>query len=117
MKIEEGKYYKTRGGEKVGPMRKNDDCFWSWVGRAYGCELDLTYTHEGFAFDQDEPCDDDLVEEWAEPQPNDTKHFTAMLAEVGRIAADYGYEVDSVRAFTGSGGGKVVNLTMCEVKE
>jgi len=60
MKIEAGKYYRTRGGYVVGPMKKTDDCMqydypWSSL---YEC-----WTAEGVFNVADGECEADLISE------------------------------------------------------
>lgn len=64
IRIETGKCYRTRCGEKVGPMHNHpDDPFIMWDG-----------THEGACFmdgarHKDAISPDDLIAEWADPCP------------------------------------------------
>jgi hypothetical protein len=62
MQIEEGKFYKDRDGEKVGPMgvRPNYEGPYKWWD-----EFCLSYRGDGCFCD--EPHDADLIEEWKEP--------------------------------------------------
>lgn len=69
MRIEEGKYYKTRSGKKVGPAEATSCSEYPWdIPHESGF---YAYTAEG------ESClgwrDDDVVEEWAE---KDTEEMT-----------------------------------------
>jgi len=71
MKLEVGKYYRTRDGEKVGPMRADPR------GRARGFEWadehDWAWRADGTFDIRRLECDEDLIAEWvdepAAPQP------------------------------------------------
>ena len=65
MKIEEGKFYKTRGGDKIGPMqRARDPDFWESVSAKY-----LSWTIDG-KYRPVEAVNNglglDLIEEWVD---------------------------------------------------
>ena len=62
MQIEEGKFYKDRDGEKVGPMgvRPNYEGPYKWRD-----EWGISYRDDGGFLDV--PSDADLIEEWEEP--------------------------------------------------
>jgi hypothetical protein len=63
MQIEEGKFYKNRAGEKVGPMRSVS----SYEDRfRWRDEVCFSYPDDGCFFDG--PHLSDLIEEWGEPQ-------------------------------------------------
>lgn len=62
MQIEEGKFYKNRDGDKVGPMRAkpNYEGSYKWWD-----EKDFDYRDDGGFLNV--PHDEDLIEEWEEP--------------------------------------------------
>ena len=62
MQIEEGKFYKNRNGEKVGPMRVRPNyrgLYKWWDG--------FCFSYRGDGGFHDRPHDEDLTEEWEEP--------------------------------------------------
>lgn len=62
MQVEEGKYYRTRAGRKVGPAIRNEngDVWEVWsVG-------DCTYYENGTWSVYDQNCEHDLIAEWQE---------------------------------------------------
>lgn len=65
MKIEEGKFYRTRDGRKVGPMKRVRHAMYPWI-----CDHPFLgeYTEDGrFYFNQEAEDRADLVAEWSEP--------------------------------------------------
>lgn len=64
MKIEAGKYYRTRGGERVGPAKKDMAHVYADQGFVWRVG-EYTYTDEGEC--GWEPDDDDIVAEWDSP--------------------------------------------------
>ena len=63
MKIEAGKYYRTRGGERVGPAVR--DLAHEYAGKGFVWRVgEYTYTDEGACGLDREPDDDDIVAEW-----------------------------------------------------
>lgn len=80
MKIEAGKYYRTRDGRKVGPMRR-------YNGGADGfsfCFGGATYNSYG-GFYSSGTSANDLIAEWEEPM---TYKEIGTLAEIGAKAGD-----------------------------
>ena len=81
LKIEAGRYYKTRDGRKVGPMKTSRMPKWPFEGGAVG-EGDAWYNADG-------TCphipDDDLIAEWQET--------TNVGAQVDTLAEEYGSPV------------------------
>jgi hypothetical protein len=72
VKIEEGKFYKTRDGRKVGPMEENPD-FNREAGMRgetypyYERKSGNSYTEDGIsAYDVTEDCEDNIISEWQE---------------------------------------------------
>ena len=66
MKIEAGKFYRTRGGQKVGPMRHDFGIIWD-SRECYPNDGDYHWTEDGKsgrAANADCP---DLIAEWSEP--------------------------------------------------
>lgn len=70
LQIEEGKFYRTRNGDKVGPMRASGDVMYPWTG-----ETDLvsgfskTWRRDGlfhFSSDHHSYTQHDLVAEWVD---------------------------------------------------
>ena len=67
MKIEAGKYYRTRGGERVGPAKR--ELAHEYAGKGFVWRVGgYTYTEEGAC--GWEPDDDDIVAEWVAPTPD-----------------------------------------------
>jgi len=76
IKVEEGKYYKTRDGRKVGPMKFGTKNWWMTDG--IGGTSDFYYTQhnpqyaafsgKSSAMRNNEPAADDLIEEWKDEQ-------------------------------------------------
>lgn len=67
MQIEEGKFYRTRDGDKIGPMRHVEDSTKRYPIRGnnpYGCER--SFTSEGRFFYGVDKSNYDLVAEWTE---------------------------------------------------
>ena len=65
MKIEEGKFYRTRGDEKRGPMKRVRHAIYPWY-----CNVPIfrSYTEDGRFYDVDGRISpEDLVAEWREP--------------------------------------------------
>ncbi len=71
VKIEEGKFYKTRDGRKVGPIRRYDHD--SWTGDA-GNTL---YTVDGLRyFERDRGGSSDLISEWPNEETGPIRTIT-----------------------------------------
>lgn len=66
--IEAGKYYRTRGGRKVGPMKIGSDLHWPWNGRFE--DTHIVYRHDGRSFSKAESAHD-LIAEWTDT-PSET---------------------------------------------
>ena len=69
MKIEEGKFYRNRLGEKIGPMKPvNGVTSYAWFCKRNAGPFYTTsyYTDEGF-YDVAMADEEDLIEEWEEP--------------------------------------------------
>ena len=58
IKLEDGKYYKTRDGRKVGPMEKFD--------RYFKCPQENEFYYSDGVMYRAAPTDDDIISEWAE---------------------------------------------------
>lgn len=79
MKIEAGKYYKTRDGRKVGPAtaRYNTGC------------SDGPWKVNGWNYDDDgkcsnmSPCKHDLIAEWQDEPADDETNFAAQAKKYG----------------------------------
>lgn len=66
MKLEVGKYYRTRDGRKAGPIEENawqdgDYKFSGMMGLA-----EITFDEDGFYIDEDHEYDFDLIAEWVD---------------------------------------------------
>lgn len=62
LRLEVGKSYRSRDGEKVTITDKDSDDTWPFNGDNGDC-----YTLNGRAYDDDCPMDSDLIAEWVEP--------------------------------------------------
>ena len=97
MKIEAGKYYKTRDGRKVGPMVEEEPLWsdWPWGVEGYECDLGRTlWEDDGTA---DETQDADLIAEWTEATADPPKLWRDMTdQEKGALllAAHEGKEIE-----------------------
>lgn len=70
IQIEEGKFYRTRLGIKVGPLRRVNCGVYTWC-----CPDGATVTSAGAYFGADEPHPKDLLAEWVdEPAPAENLH-------------------------------------------
>ena len=66
MKIEAGIFYKTRGGEKVGPITLvSPPLHETWAGYGEDSAITRTYFADG-QWIKGEPTDNDLVSEWTD---------------------------------------------------
>ncbi|SDL06778.1 hypothetical protein SAMN05428953_12638 [Mesorhizobium muleiense] len=75
MQLEDGKFYRSRIGDKTGPMRAGPDGNYFWLGRAY--------TKDGYYNGDGEPSRHDLIEEWKDQppaKPADTDHVLQFFA-------------------------------------
>ncbi len=87
MKIEAGKFYKTRDGRKIGPMRDVTSCGWvDWVKFVAEAEGDTEGWGANGNFYRSEPSQLDLIAEWTdEPRPwgelTDAEKGALLLAE------------------------------------
>ncbi|MDX8537081.1 hypothetical protein RFM23_05515 [Mesorhizobium abyssinicae] len=61
MQIEDGKTYRARNGNKVGPVRAGQDGTYFWLGRSYTKAGNYNSDGEAHPFD--------LVEEWKDDRP------------------------------------------------
>jgi len=95
MKIEEGKFYRTRGGKKVGPMRRRERNVVSrelgpsrkWPWDAGG----VSYTSRGAAFLDGGSDSAGLVAEWVDdPAPAEPITKRALLEKAIDAVADRG---------------------------
>jgi hypothetical protein len=83
MRIEEGKYYRTRGGRKVGPMRATDNNHWPmecdgtwWRADGESCEGSMARMYP----------ENDIVAEWTEHSPVRTVERKEVVPGVyGRV--------------------------------
>lgn len=82
MKLEVGKYYRTRDGRTVGPMRARDvfgGAFWSGIGGAY--HADGTHVCNPHS---------DIIYEWTDtPEVGPVRTVTTMRHEI--IPGSYGH--------------------------
>lgn len=72
MKVEVGKFYKTRGGQKVGPMEKKS---YGWIagnGRIEPLYRNDWYDDGNYNY-YHAPSEHDLIEEWKEPEVKEPK--------------------------------------------
>lgn len=75
MQIEDGKFYRTRSGNKAGPMRAGPDGTYFHLGRAY--------TSGGTYYGSERESPFDLIEEWQDRPPDtpaDTDHVMQFFA-------------------------------------
>lgn len=75
MQIEDGKSYRSRDGNKVGPMRAGPDGTYFHLGRAY------TIAGSYYAGDRESPFD--LIDEWRDQppaKPADADHVLQFFA-------------------------------------
>lgn len=86
MKIEEGKYYLTRDGKKVGPMRELDreQTDYPWTDQ-YGDLPDLRYSDSGCEIGTFSESFD-LISEWKDETPSPIR--TVMRKEI--VPGNYG---------------------------
>ena len=66
MKIEKGKFYRTRGGEKVEVLKIDADGRFPVIG-CVGNKKPDCFTVDGRWYDNDENDHNDLIAEWTEP--------------------------------------------------
>lgn len=69
MKIEAGKYYRTREGEKKGPMIPVTEGFYRDSFKFKTGHFSEVYTEDGSFMDDVQESGGDLIAEWSEPQP------------------------------------------------
>ncbi|WP_205909003.1 ribosomal protein L7/L12 [Metarhizobium album] len=82
LKIEKGKFYKTRDGQKIGPMYKfNGD---TWAAEGSG-RLWIDTGERYYRIDRGGPTD--LVSEWTEPKVNVAAQSDTLSDEYGRGSA------------------------------
>jgi len=80
MQIEAGKYYQTRSGKKVGPIRREVDYEgpYKWTAPDMNGEA-LLYTDDGrYLFDCE--CEDDIIAEWPDNNPKPAAPYTSSDA-------------------------------------
>lgn len=92
MKIEAGRYYRTRDGRKVGPTEVNYGTNSSWHPWRFGADVNDTCHDSGswHRFDGEE-CDEDLIAEWTDPAPEAAK---VGLPDTMVFMDTFGDEVD-----------------------
>lgn len=85
MKIEAGKYYKTRDGRKVGPMRElnRHETDYPWTDKD-GDMPDQRYNDKGYEIGTGSDCD--LISEWKDETPSPIR--TVTRREI--VAGNYG---------------------------
>lgn len=84
LKIEAGKYYKTRDGRKVGPMYVINDPYWPWA-----CS-DFSYRDDG-TWDADmEQDEQDLIEEWQDEPASDVTPEPTEIDTLAALAKKHG---------------------------
>lgn len=100
MQIEEGKFYRTRGGKKIGPMESTPGAIqYFWRGKIQGEISWRTFMDNG-RYRDDMLCDLDIVEEWrvypamvsylenSETTDNPAAEILAMLDTVADASYD-----------------------------
>lgn len=102
LRIEAGKFYLTRDGRKVGPMRRwSDEAIHRW--EADDDDLSYIWADDGTEIDSDIDDSADLVAEWTEPQSTKEilDELEAWVAEQDAIkAAGKGIARGSTAGFT-----------------
>lgn len=93
MKIEVGKYYKTRGGRKVRIYAVDGECLYSVHGALFEADnkgwICCVWTEEGRLISNTE-ADYDIVSEWTEPKPR----LYAYLDNLGDIRFHGASDID-----------------------
>lgn len=118
MKIEAGKYYKTRDGRKVGPMRELDreqtDYPWKdQYGDLHGDIPDQRYSDSGRQIGM--PISHDLISEWQDEAPSPIRTVTRreiVPGSYGKVDVRLKYGSDnvvSVRLGTSVHGSELMN--------
>ena len=78
MRLEDGKYYRTRDGRKVGPMKHYGMGDWF-----FECDGNLWFNDGGFEWDRESK--NDIVAEWVD---NDHIERTKRMIEVMQAYVD-----------------------------
>ena len=81
MKIEAGKFYKTRDGRKVGPMVIADDEYYSFAAHIEGVSGEKIFQSDGTHGDKwigNRP-DQDIVSEWLTPHQQRTADMIKVM--------------------------------------
>jgi hypothetical protein len=95
--IEDGKTYRSRNGNQVGPVRAGPDGTYFFLGR--------TYTKAGHYHADGEPSPFDLVEPWTDEQPKDEPppehvmqffEFTHLPPTLREISRPFGRMADDI---------------------
>lgn len=73
MQIEAGKFYRTRDGRKVGPMRDNCNTVFKWRSG------EQTWTDEG-SFNHGWEANNDLIAEWTDEPDETTAAIRGVIA-------------------------------------
>lgn len=82
LRIEAGKYYRTRDGRKVGPaVKHNSEDYGRWPWEVP--QNDVTFAEDGKHMSDGTESPDDLVAEWVEPK-------SCAAAEVDNLRDEYG---------------------------
>ena len=86
LKLEAGKYYKTRDGRKVGPMRELDrnKTDWPWTDKLEDMP-DQRYTDDGKEIGTGS--DFDLIAEWQDETPSPIREVTRRELVAGKYGA------------------------------
>ena len=79
MKIEDGKYYRTRDGRRVGPMRHDFGSIWD-CRECYPNDSDYHWTTDGKSGGAANADCPDLIAEWA-----DTPDLTTLTTPFGLL--------------------------------
>jgi hypothetical protein len=88
MKIEAGKFYRTRDGRKVGPMEVSRDATYPWKARAN--DGWRSFTGSGLFLLHAYPSALDLIAEWVDPAPEPAK---AGLPDVMGFLDEYSAKI------------------------
>jgi len=90
MKVEVGKYYRTRDGRKVGPMRLHGDATSGLNGETFPFAADgMMFTDLGReAYDSREDSKNDLIAEWQEGPVRTVTRKEIVPGVYGRVRID-----------------------------
>lgn len=103
MKIEEGKFYRTRDGRKAGPMKRWGGG-WIDASRTRG---DM-WQDDGLRYYSENRGDDDLIAEWTDGPVREVTRKEIVPGTYGRIQVSHNYDRIGDEAFDPQA---VINLT------